>query len=44
MSKRARLFLLLSVIVGLVAIAYVVWLVATTEVPGQQGTLNPFGT
>lgn len=44
-SQRARLFLILSAVFGLVVWAYVAYVLATTDVSQiEQGTVNPFGT
>lgn len=44
-SGRARLFVLLSVALGLVVWVYLVFIIATTDVPTDPGTsITPFGT
>ena len=42
-AGRARLFVLLSVALGIVVWVYLGFVIATTEVPPDQGTLTPFG-
>jgi len=42
-AKTARLFVILSVVLGIVVLVYLGFVIATTEVPNDQGTLTPFG-
>lgn len=42
-AKTARLFVILSVVLGIVVWIYLGFIIATTEVPTDQGTLTPFG-
>lgn len=42
-AARARLFVILSVLLGIVVWVYLGFVIATTEVPTDQGTLTPFG-
>ena len=42
-AKTARLFVILSVVLGIVVWIYLGFVIATTEVPTDQGTLTPFG-
>lgn len=42
-AKTARLFVILSVVLGIVVWVYLGFIIATTEVPTDQGTLTPFG-
>ena len=42
-AKTARLFVILSVVLGSVVWIYLGFIIATTEVPTDQGTLTPFG-
>jgi hypothetical protein len=42
-ATRARLFVILSVALGVVVWIYLGFVIATTEVPTDQGTLTPFG-
>ena len=42
-ARRARLWIILSAVVGIVVWAYLSYVIATTEVPTDQGTLTPFG-
>lgn len=42
-AKTARLFVILSVVLGIVVWVYLGFVIATTEVPTDQGTLTPFG-
>lgn len=42
-AKRARLWVILSVVLGIVVWIYLGFVIATTEVPTDQGTLTPFG-
>lgn len=42
-ARRARLWIILSAIVGIVVWIYLSYTIATTEVPTDQGTLTPFG-
>ena len=42
-ASRARLFLILSMLLGVVVWIYLAYVVATTEVPvAPQDTINPF--
>ena len=43
-AGRARLFVILSVVIGIVVWIYLGFIIATTEVPTDQGTITPFGT
>lgn len=42
-ARRARLWIILSAIVGIVVWVYLSYVIATTDVPTDQGTLTPFG-
>ena len=42
-AKTARLFVILSVVLGVVVWVYLGFIISTTEVPTDQGTLTPFG-
>ena len=42
-AKRARLWVILSVVLGVVVWIYLGFVIATTDVPTDQGTLTPFG-
>jgi hypothetical protein len=42
-ARKARLFVILSVVLGIVVWVYLGFVIATTEVPTDQGTLTPFG-
>ena len=42
-AKTARLFVILSVVLGIVVWIYLGFVIATPEVPTHQGTLTPFG-
>ena len=42
-ARRARLWIILSAVLGIVVWAYLSYVIATTEVPTDQGTLTPFG-
>ena len=42
-AGRAKLFVILSVVLGIVVWVYLGFVIATTEVPTDQGTLTPFG-
>jgi hydrogenase maturation factor len=42
-AKRARLWVLLSVALGVVVWIYLGYVISTTEIPTDQGTLTPFG-
>lgn len=42
-SKRARLWVILSVVLGIVVWIYLGFVIATTDVPTDQGNLTPFG-
>ena len=42
-AARARLWIILSAAVGIVVWIYLSYVIATTEVPTDQGTLTPFG-
>jgi hypothetical protein len=42
-AKTARLFVILSVVLGIIVWIYLGFIIATTEVPTDQGTLTPFG-
>jgi len=42
-AKTARLFVILSVVLGIVVWIYLGFVIANTEVPTDQGTLTPFG-
>ena len=42
-ASKARLFVILSVVLGVVVWVYLGFVIATTEVPTDQGTLTPFG-
>jgi len=42
-ARTARLFVILSVVLGIVVWIYLGFIIATTEVPTDQGTLTPFG-
>ena len=42
-AKTARLFVILSVVLGIVVWVYLGFVIATTEVPTDQGTHTPFG-
>lgn len=42
-ARTARLFVILSVVLGIVVWVYLGFIIATTEVPTDQGTLTPFG-
>lgn len=43
-SGRARLFVLLSVLLGVIVWVYLAFIIATTEVPADPGTsITPFG-
>ena len=42
-AKTARLFVIASVVLGIVVWIYLGFIIATTEVPTDQGTLTPFG-
>ncbi|MBM3688136.1 MAG: DUF2510 domain-containing protein [Actinobacteria bacterium] len=41
-ANRARLFVILSMILGIVVWIYLAYTVSTTELPPQQDTINPF--
>ena len=41
-SGLARLFIVLSMILGVLVWIYVAYIIATTDVPTDQGTLTPF--
>ena len=43
-AGKARLFVILSVVIGIVVWIYLGFVIATTEVPTDQGTITPFGT
>ena len=43
-ASKARLFVILSVVLGIVVWIYLGFVIATTEVPTDQGTITPFGT
>ena len=43
-AGKARLFVILSVVIGIVVWIYLGFIIATTEVPTDQGTITPFGT
>lgn len=43
-AGKARLFVILSVVLGVVVWIYLGFVIATTEVPTDQGTITPFGT
>ena len=43
-ASKARLFVILSVVIGIVVWIYLGFIIATTEVPTDQGTITPFGT
>ena len=43
-AGKARLFVILSVVIGVVVWIYLGFIIATTEVPIDQGTITPFGT
>ena len=43
-AHRARLWILLSVALGIVVWIYIGWTLATTDIPVDQGTLTPFNT
>ena len=43
-AGRARLFVILSVVLGVVVWIYLGFVIATTDMPADQGTLTPFGT
>ena len=42
-AKKARLWVLLSVALGIVVWIYLGYVIATTDIPTDQGTLTPFG-
>jgi hypothetical protein len=42
-AGRARLFVLLSVVLGIVVWVYLGFVIATAEMPTDQGTITPFG-
>jgi len=42
-AKRARLWVILSVVLGIVVWIYLGFIISTTEVPTDQGNLTPFG-
>lgn len=42
-AKTARLFVILSVVLGIIVWIYLGFVIATTEVPTDQGPLTPFG-
>jgi hypothetical protein len=42
-ASKARLFVILSVALGIVVWIYLGFIIATTEVPTDQGNLTPFG-
>ena len=42
-AARARLWIILSAAVGIVVWIYLSYVIATTDVPTDQGTLTPFG-
>lgn len=47
-ANRARFWIIVSAALGIVVWIYLSWVIATSDVPtgvpGEQGTLNPFGT
>lgn len=43
-SNRARFWLILSAALGIVVWIYISYVIATTDVPVDQGTITPFGT
>ena len=43
-AGKARLFVILSGVLGIVVWIYLGFVIATTEVPTDQGTITPFGT
>ena len=43
-AGKARLFVILSAVIGIVVWIYLGFVIATTEVPTDQGTITPFGT
>ena len=43
-AGKARLFVILSAVLGIVVWIYLGFVIATTEVPTDQGTITPFGT
>ena len=42
-AKKARLWVILSVVLGVVVWVYLGFVIATTDIPTDQGNLTPFG-
>ena len=42
-AKRARLWVILSMVLGVVVWIYLGFIISTTELPTDQGNLTPFG-